>query len=561
MVLMTKINSIIAEKFPFIILILFLGNLIVGGTLYALLSGSNDQGEFWYYAEGEKINLPVATDEIAVSFNIGESTKAKTKTMKSIKEIGSQGEYSDMDELGITMVSLEPGLNQHDLLKRIKNLRSDSTVKFAYPVFELPDARLTLTDQFVVQFSQDVSVEDMEAFNKHNKVTVVKAMRLPNTYIVSVEPGDDSLFMANYYHESDLTVYATPDFIRFLTPMFTPNDEFYSDQWAMENSGRANQTGTRDADIDAGEAWEISEGDPETVIAIIDEGVELTHEDLNDKIVGNFSVFRRDQDANPNRSTDAHGTACAGIAAAETNNGIGIAGVCPNCSLLPVQIAFSRINGAWVIRDSWTADAIIWAVDNGADVLSNSWGGGWASNQINSAINYAVTEGRGGLGSVVLFAAGNENRRVTYPATNPSVIAVGASSPCDERKSPTSCDGEDWWGSNHGSELDVIAPGVKWWSTDLTGSDGYDVGNYFSSMNGTSSATPAAAGVAALILSYKPCLSSIQVQDILQGSAEDQVGDPEEDVMGWDEYMGWGRINAHNALVLADEYSCEAGAD
>jgi len=505
--------------------------------------------------------LPLATDEVAVGFSVGASSKAKTKTMKSIKEMSSEDGFSDLEELDLTMVTLEPGLSESGLLKRLRNLRKDSTVRFAYPVFALPDARLTLSDQFVVRFKDETTTEEIESFNKKNKVTVIRAMRLPSTYILSVEAGDDSLAMANIYHESDLTVYGTPDFIRFLTPFFTPSDEYYPDQWGMENSGYSYPSGTRDADMDAGDAWSISKGDPKTVIAIIDEGVELDHEDLDEKIIAEYTAVRRDRDANPNRSGDAHGTSCAGIAAAETNNGQGVAGVCPNCSLMPVQIAFTRWTGAWVTRDSWAVDAITWAVDNGADILSNSWGGGRSSNQINSAITYAVTNGRGGLGSVVLFAAGNENRKVVYPASNNDTIAVGASSPCDERKSLRSCDGEDWWGSNFGSALDVVAPGVKWWTTDLMGTNGYDIGNYLSTMNGTSSSTPAAAGVVGLILSYKPCLTAVQAQDILEGSAEDQVGTPSEDVLGWDEYMGWGRINAHDALVLADEYSCGGGSE
>jgi len=556
MLLMKNQNKQIPGEYRILILVLILGSILITGTACGLIGGSDADDGFFYYADGEKIMLPLATDEVAVGFSVGASSKDKSKTIKSIKEMKSEDDFSDMDELDVTMVSLEPGLSEADLLKRLKDLRKDSSVSYAYPVFAFPDARLTLSNQFVVRFRDEASIQEIESFNKDNKVTVLRAMRLPDTYILSVKAGDDSLAMANFYHESDLTIYGTPDFIRFLTPMFTPNDEYYPDQWGMENSGFSILSGTRDADMDAGEAWSISKGDAETVIAIIDEGVELDHEDLDEKIIANYSAVRRDSDANPNSTRDGHGTSCAGIAAAETNNGQGVSGVCPNCSLMPVQIAFSRFNGAWVTRDSWVVDAITWAVDNGADVLSNSWGGGRASNQINSAITYAVTNGRGGLGSVVLFAAGNENRRVIYPATNQDTIAVGASSPCDERKSPSSCDGEDWWGSNYGSALDVVAPGVKWWTTDLMGPDGYDSGNYLSFMNGTSSATPAAAGVVGLILSYKPCLTGAQVQDVLEGSAEDQVGDPNEDVLGWDEYMGWGRINAHDALVLADEFSC-----
>jgi hypothetical protein len=307
------------------------------------------------------------------------------------------------------------------------------------------------------------------------------------------------------------------------------------------------------------------------VIAIIDEGVQLNHPDLNAKILNSHTEVSSDSNgANPgiNQSNtwDAHGTNVAGIAAAETNNSQGVAGVCPDCSLMPVQIAYSSYDGGnWISYDSWIADGITWAANNGADVISNSWGGGTASTLINNAISFAVNNGRGGLGSVVLFAAGNgDTNQIIYPSSNPSVVAVGATSPCDQRKSPSSCDGESWWGSNYGNGLDVVAPGVEWVTTDMTGTAGYNRGqyypytnlDYFPLMNGTSSATPAAAGVTALIISHRPCLDGDVVRDILEKSAEDLVGPSNEDIKGWDQYMGWGRVNAQAALNLASTYSC-----
>ncbi len=275
--------------------------------------------------------------------------------------------------------------------------------------------------------------------------------------------------------------------------------------------------------MDASSAWNISRGDSATVIAIIDEGVQLNHPDLNDKIVNPHTevdgITTVPPRAQPIKPWDAHGTNVAGIAAAETNNSQGVAGVCPDCALMPVQIAYSSYDGgSWISYDSWIADGITWAANNGADVINNSWGGGGESTPINNAITHAVTNGRGGLGSVVLVAAGNNNRSyLNYPASHPSVVAVGATSPCDQRKSPSSCDGEPW-GSNYGNGLDVVAPGVKWYSTDMTGTNGYWSGDYYPYMNGTSSATPAAAGAAALIISYRPCLTGAQVRDILEQS-------------------------------------------
>ena len=462
----------------------------------------------------------------------------------------------------LMILEFEAGLGESEYLNILNQLRTDEGVAFVYPMFHFPDARQTLMDQFVVRFKPGTSIQEIESNNTENGVEIIQKMQLPDTYLLRVSSGNDTLAMANAYHESDLTLYATPDFIRFLPQRYTPNDTRFPNQWGMENTGTnpPDGVGRVDADIDVSAAWDISQGDPQIVIAIVDEGVELDHEDLDGKIASDYTAisgFPRDQDANPNNSWDAHGTNVAGIAAAETNNGQGVAGVCPNCSLMPIQIAYSATSSSgWTTQDSWIANGLTWAVDNGADVLSNSWGGGSPSDLIDDAISYAISHGRDGLGSVVLFAAGNDNSSIIYPASNNDTIAVGASSPCDERKSPSSCDGENWWGSNYGSALDIVAPGVEWWSTDMSGSDGYASGAYFNHMNGTSSATPAAAGLAGLILSYKPCLTEAEVQDIMQQSAEDQVGIDSEDVPGWDPYMGWGRVNAHDALLLAAGYAC-----
>ena len=537
------------------------GSGINYSTILAEIPPSEPFPSFWYYVDKEKVYLPLATDALAVIFDDKITSFERETISKEINQLVPRAAWRGMEQPEHALVELKSDVSQTELHRLFVDINAMPGVRYVNPVFELPDARLTITDQFIARFKPNIPMQAIEDFNAANYVEIVKATRLPNTFILSVGAGSNTLDVANHYHNSDITVYATPDFVRYLEKQFVPDDTFYTIQWALENTGTnpPDGVGTADADIDATTAWDFTIGDSGTVIAIIDEGVELNHEDLDDKIVGQYTSIPSDSDANPNNTWDAHGTNCAGIAAAETDNSLGVAGVCANCSLLPVQIAYSSSDGgSWITTDSRIADAIIWSVNNGADVLSNSWGGGTPSNSINDAISYAVTNGRDGLGSILLFAAGNaDTNAVIYPASNSNTIAVGASSPCDERKNPSSCDGEFWWGSNYGSALDIVAPGVEWVSTDMMGSAGYSNGNYFDHMNGTSSATPAAAGLAGLIISHRPCLTYAQVQDIMQQSADDQVGLSAEDTPGWDQYMGWGRINAYQALVLADGYSCE----
>jgi hypothetical protein len=199
-----------------------------------------------------------------------------------------------------------------------------------------------------------------------------------------------------------------------------------------------------------------------------------------------------------------------------------------------------------VTQDSWLADGISWAAANGADVLSNSWGGGLPSTVITNAIRDTTINGRGGLGVLSVFAAGNQNGAVSYPANLPETLAVGALSPCAERKAPTSCDGEFWWGSNFGPTLDLVAPGVNMYTIDLDNAAGYDPWDYYHDFGGTSAAAPLAAGTAALMLTVDPTLTPPELVDLLRSSADD-IGAP-----GFDNQTGFGRLNAYEAMLASD---------
>jgi subtilisin family serine protease len=197
-------------------------------------------------------------------------------------------------------------------------------------------------------------------------------------------------------------------------------------------------------------------------VAVIDQGVELNHPDLINNLMECYDPTRNNSKGGPVWALDNHGTPCAGIISAKKDNGIGIAGVVPLGRIIPIHAS----NSSGGLTSTTVADAINWVWRNGADVLSCSWGGGSPNTVINSSIDNATTYGRGGLGCVVVAATGNTNlSTVSYPAALSNVIAVGAMSPCGERKSPSSCDGE-MWGSHYGTQLDVMAPGVLIPTTD-----------------------------------------------------------------------------------------------
>ena len=339
---------------------------------------------------------------------------------------------------------------------------------------------------------------------------------------------------------------ASPNFIIHTPPMAVPDDPLFPAQWHLQNTG---QQGLAGIDIGVVDSWGLGTGSFAVTIAIIDEGVDVGHADLVTSLVaGHDSTNQPSPQGVPGNCAtgDGHGTSCAGIAAGIGNNGIGISGVCWSASIMSVRVGF----GSHWTQNDWIIDSLTWAVDNGADILSNSWGGGAPSTAEEDTIQYALTTGRGGLGAIVLFATGNDNTAVSYPAAYPGTIAVGATSPCDERKSPSSCDGETHWGSNFGDSVSVVAPGVKMTTTDISGADGFGPGDYINNFNGTSSATPVVAGAMGLLLAADMTLTVGEARQILEAAAVDQVGPASADTPGWDPEMGFGRIDVSNMLAL-----------
>jgi subtilisin family serine protease len=457
-------------------------------------------------------------------------------------ELGLEARDVDVLPIGLAIVR-SPG-GDRDGLRR---LRGTPGVLSAQPLYRYEGRDHLLTGTFFV------GTDDAE--------TAARAALRAGANLVEELPLQPGVFKLEIPAGADLDVLDAVESarqvagVRFAEPLFywnaglyTPNDPYYPEQWDMENT--ASNEGTPDADIDANEAWDITRGDPAVTIAIVDEGVDVDHEDLAGNMLPGFdSTDQAPPEGQPGNADcgDGHGTSCAGIAAAVGDNGIGTSGVAPECKILPVRIARGSV---WTTNE-WSSNGLIWAYQNGADVLSNSWGGGAPNELVSGAIEDATSLGRNGLGSVVCFATGNSDGPVFFPAFHQEVVAVGATSPCDERKSPTSCDGENFWGSCYGVPLDVVVPGVKIRTSDIMGSCGYTSGNYITSFNGTSSACPHAAGVAALVISANPNLTADQVQKILELTAEDEVGRASEDKPGWDKYMGWGRLNARAAVELA----------
>jgi thermitase len=332
---------------------------------------------------------------------------------------------------------------------------------------------------------------------------------------------------------------AHPNFLRVVTRPAT-SVVSVNDQWALDNRGRPGVTG---ADVHALAAWTVTIGSPSVRVAILDEGVDSGHPLLKDAVVAELDVVDGHPHARPD-GNDAHGTACAGIVAAQGDD---LRGLAPGCRLVAARIAKSGSDDTWIFDDFDTADAIDWAWDDAAaDVLSNSWGGGPPVDVIIRAFARARTKGRKGKGSVVVVAAGNEQAPVGFPGNLQGILTVGASNQWDERKTKASKDGEDWWGSNSGPSLDLLAPGVAIRTTDIAGGKGYARGDVTNRFNGTSSATPFVAAACGLVLSVNGALGEAKVREIVAHSADRLTGGTKHSNL-----VGWGRLNAYAAVRAA----------
>jgi subtilisin family serine protease len=295
--------------------------------------------------------------------------------------------------------------------------------------------------------------------------------------------------------------------------------------------------------VHAAAAWTITQGVRDVRVAILDEGVDTLHSYLQPAVVAEADFVDDHPHARPD-ADDAHGTACGGIVVSQGARALGLA---PGVGLVAARIAKSDAAGNWIFDDFDTADAIDWSWDDAeSHVLSNSWGGGPPVDVIIRAFERARVRGRGGKGSVVVVAAGNDQRPVDFPGNLPGIFTVGASNEWDERKSRTSQDGETWWGSNYGDPLDLLAPGVHIVTTDIRGTRGYSGTLVTDRFNGTSSATPHVAAAAGLMLSVNPTLTEKRVRDILNATT-----DPLSSSGAWTSTLGNGRLNTYAALWQA----------
>jgi len=520
-------------------------------------SGLEQQPAYWYEREVKK-RAWMALNEVAVFPKKGKEANLNTDLFT--RQLHPKAVIAERNDFLIYVKTPEP-MERELILKRVCSLRGLDSVRQASPVFYTgkkrhPATRLVLTGEIIVQFPKECTEGKIATIEKKYNLERLKPFPFTrNTFLYRAGEPLHSLKVANDLYESGQVNYAYPNWLRSRSKRAIPDDPLFNDQWHLNNTGQGG--GTAGEDVNITSVWDTYRASDTEVVAIVDDGLEIGHEDLLDNVLPGESYDYVGGDTDP--TAGDHGTSCAGVAAATGFNGQGVTGAAPSAGLVG-----HRLLGAET--DTNEADALT-RNNSLIDIYSNSWGptdGGQVLEGpgplTESALEWGVANGRGGLGSIYVWAGGNgynsDNSNYDGYTNSRYSIAVAASTNFGDRSSY----------SEKGANILVNAPsnggslGIA--TTDRTGADGYDdgiytiSGNYTNTFGGTSSATPLVSGIIALMLQANPTLTWRDVQHILIETAEhNDIGDADwvSNGAGYliNHKYGFGRIDAQAAVTAA----------
>jgi subtilisin family serine protease len=503
--------------------------------LFSILS-INAQSNYYYYYKGQKVYLELDKSTVNLitnnSFTNSETTNIGLNpyTLQQDSELAS-------NKFGKVQYQSEPTLI--NFYQKINLLKSKPNIKSIGLFFKRNGTTsIGTSNYFYVKLKSENDFNVLQQYTTQKSVQIVK--QVPNMslwYILSTTNTQfSSLELSNQFYESGLFADIDPAFM-FNFKTNCSNDTNFGSLWGLNNTVNPN------ADINACQAWNIAKG-AGVKVAVVDTGIELLHNDMQTNIL----PLSYDCETNtspsflrPQFSWYYHGTHVAGTIGAIKDNNLQVVGVAPESKLISIShsLAFTPNLGAEL------ASGISWAYQNGADVINNSWGdpdtngGNFGTAILENAILDAMTIGRNNKGTIVVFATGNENGALRYPASViPNILAVGSITSTGNRSIF----------SNYGLLLDVVAPGSNILSTMPN--------NQIGSLDGTSMASPHVAGVVALILSANPCLTGQQVRDIIEQTSQKGGGYTYTTTVGrpngtWNNQMGYGLVDAYAAVQMA----------
>lgn len=462
---------------------------------------------------------------------------------------------------GFKIVALEKeGASLDEKLDEVRQKEEVSVGTHVYYA-EGSNKPMVPTGEIFIIFQSTASPEEQQLVLDEYKLELVER-RGPEQLIARVtKDSPNPVKAASLLQQTAIIKFAEPDMDMLLDEydVLLPNDPYVSQEWHLKNDGLipgAQYPVKKGADAKVVDAWQRlnSLGSTGMVIAVIDNGLDISHPDLKDKVYRPFDLWTQSDRLSDGDPNFTHGTPCASLALA-ASNGKGMVGVAPNAKFMPVSGTSFSVRATEQMFD--------YCVKNGADVISCSWGTTDPMYTLNSlkeqAIANAARQGRNGKGCVICFAAGNEGvDYVNFYAAHPDVICVAA------------CDSKDRYASysNQGREVSVCAPSNgdwpllaarAWWDPGTTvrgegawryWADGVNRDGPYKHFGGTSGATPIVAGICALMLSANPDLTAKEVKEILQQTA-DKIGDPGEYTNGHSRKYGYGRVNADKAVAEA----------
>lgn len=525
-------------------------------------------------SDGITLELETSNDFLAVRSRSGRSFRGGPVARPEVAELSDMDLFCEFPDAGVEIFRRKPSAPESASVENVKRrLQYFNDTRFAGRV--LVDKKsgepIVYTENIFVKFGDEFDAEHCLNILSTVGLTVKHKINYArNAYFVGTPEGTGQRVfdMALTLLEQNAVEFCHPEIVRRKAQR-----QVFTQQWHLRPTTIDGRSINASANVEA--AHELAQGDG-VVIAIIDDGVDIDHEEFSrsGKVVSPRDVGRDANDSRPFFSSDNHGTACAGIACADGR--FGASGVAPKAKLMPIR-------NVTALGSQDEADAIAWAADHGADVISCSWGpqdGRWwdpddplhdtfapLPDSTRMAIDYAVNTGRGGKGCVIFWAAGNGNESVEKDgyASYEKVFAVAA---CNDRgrRSVYSDFGASIFcafpSNDFGYALDnhpePLTSGI--WTTDRSRGLGYNPGDnrsgdaeghYTNSFGGTSSAAPGAAGVAALVLSKNPDLRWDQVGDILRRSADKIDIQSGQYNNGHSPFYGFGRLNSEAAVRLS----------
>lgn len=349
--------------------------------------------------------------------------------------------------------------------------------------------------------------------------------------VAAVPAGLDARVAVAALGDEPTVGYAELDYLVHTVGTLTPNDTYWTRNYASSHNGNVSQYGPQK--INAPTAWGTYSAANTIKLAVVDTGIDSAHPDLSGRVLSGYNYV-----ANNANTTDdnGHGTHVAGIAASISNNKTGIASICFNaCAILPVKVLDNTGSGS----TSGVANGVTYAADQGARVINLSLGSTAYSQTLQSAVDYAW-----GKNAVIVAAGGNDGAAtVEYPAGDDHVVGVAATDATDA----------DTWFSDWGNQIGVAAPGnailstMPTYATYLTNNGYYQ--NY-DALSGTSMASPHVAGLAGLLIADKGgSISNLAVYQALQRGADPvSVSYPPAANGGWEPHNGYGRLDAGNTI-------------